>query len=124
MMRRIAVLDLGEPLLEQEADALDAIEEAVGQHHVEHRVARRHRERIAAEGRAVRAGGHALAGFLGGEERADRKAAAERLGERHDVGRNAGPLIGEQLAGAAHAALHLVEDQQQAVLVAQRAQRS
>ena len=56
------------------------------------------------------------------EEGADRESAAERLGERHDVGLDAGTLIGEQLAGAAHAALHLVEDQQQAVLVAQRAQ--
>ena len=54
---------------------------------------------------------------------ADRKAAAERLGERHDVGRDAGALIGEQLAGAAHAGLHLVEDQQKTVLVAQLAQR-
>ena len=60
------------------------------QHHVEHRIAGRHRERIAAEGRAVRAGGHALGGFAGGQERADREAAAERLGERHDVRLDAG----------------------------------
>ena len=119
---RETILDLGEPLLEQQADLADVVEEALFQHHVEGRIAGRHRERIAAEGRAVRARQHALAGILGGEERADRKAAAKRLGERHHVGLDAGALVGEQLAGAAHAGLHLVEDQQQAVLVAQRAQ--
>ena len=69
-------------------------------------------------------GGHALTRFASRKTRADREAAAERLGERHDVGRDADALIGEQFAGAAHAALHFVEDQHQAVLVAQRAQRS
>ena len=64
-----------------------------------------------------------LRGLGGGKAGADREAAAERLGERHDVGRDAGALIGEQLAGAADAGLHLVEDQQQAVLVAELAQR-
>ena len=38
-------------------------------------------------------------------------AAAERLGQRHDVGRDAEMLIGEPLAGAAAAGLHFVEDQ-------------
>ena len=51
------------------------------------------------------------------------KPPPSALAKRHDVGRDAGALIGEQFAGAAHAALHLVEDQQQAVLVAQLAQR-
>ena len=41
-------------------------------------------------------------------------AAAQRLGQRHDVGRDAEVLIGEPLAGAAAAGLHFVEDQQQA----------
>ena len=63
-----------------------------------------------------------MAGFGGGKAGADREAAAERLRQRHDVGRHAGALVSEDLAGAAHAALHLVEDQQQAVLVAQFAQ--
>ena len=68
-------------------------------------------------------GGHPLGRLAGRQARADGEAAAQRLGERHDVGRNAGTLVGEQLAGAPHAGLHLVEDQQQAMLVAQLAQR-
>ena len=47
------------------------------------------------------------------------KSAAERLGQRHDVGLDAGVLMAEQLAGAAHPDLHLVEDQQQLVAIAQ-----
>ena len=73
--------------LNSSADLLHVVEEARRQHHVEHGVADRHGQRIAAEGRAVRAGGHALGGLGGGQARADREAAAERLGERHDVGR-------------------------------------
>ncbi len=57
------------------------------------------------------------------EHGTDREAAAERLGERHHVGRDTEALIGKQLAGAAHAGLHLVEGEQQAVLVAELAQR-
>ena len=38
-------------------------------------------------------------------------------------GRHAEALVGEEIAGAAHAGLHLVEGQQQAVLVAELAQR-
>ena len=53
---------------------------------------------------------------------AHREAAADALGDRHDVGRDARPFIGEELAGAADAALHFVEDQEQAVLVAEFAQ--
>ena len=62
---------------------------------------------------------HALGRFARGEQRAKRKAAADALGRGHDVGRDAIMLIGEELAGAAHAALHFVEKQQQAVLVAE-----
>ena len=97
------------------------LEEAVGEHDIEHGIADRHGKRIAAEGRAMRAGGHAGRGFGGRETGAHRKAAADALGDRHDVGRDAGPFIGEELAGAADAALDLVEDQQQAVLVAKLA---
>ena len=50
------------------------------------------------------------------------KPGPETLGERHDVGRNAVVLRGEHPAGPADAALHLVEDQEDPVLVADRAQ--
>ncbi len=40
----------------------------------------------------------------------------------HDVGLDPGPFMGEELAGAAHAGLDLVEDQDQALLVAKLAQ--
>ena len=58
-----------------------------------------------------------LPAFARRQKGAERKAAAEPFGERHDVGRDAGMFIGEELAGAAHARLHLVKDQQQAVFV-------
>ena len=50
------------------------------------------------------------------------KPPPSALARRHNVGRDAGVLIAEQVAGAADAGLDLVEDQQQAVLVAQLAQ--
>ena len=92
------------------------------QRETQRRDAHRHAERIAAIGRAMRARRHALGRFGGGETRAERKAAADPLGDRHDVGRDAQPIISEQLAGAPNAGLDFVEDQKQAVLVAQFAQ--
>ncbi len=120
----IAVLDLGKLLLEQQPDPAHPLEEAVGEHHVEHCAGRRHGERIAAEGRAVGPHRHALGRLGGGEAGAEREAAAERLREPHDVGSDAAALIGEQLAGAADAGLHLVEDQEQPVIVAELAQHA
>ena len=123
--RGVAILEFRQPLLEQPAkSARTRSRKPSAGHHVDHRIADRHRQRIAAEGRAMRAGGHALAGFRRRQTGADRKAAAERLGDGHDVGSDPGMLISEQIAGAANAGLDLVEDQQQAVVVAQLAQRA
>ncbi|CDX33909.1 hypothetical protein MPLA_1690011 [Mesorhizobium sp. ORS 3359] len=113
------VRDCRKALLQQQRLALHVLQEAVGQHHVEHGVADRHRQRIAAEGGAVHAGGHAGRRLVRGEAGAHREAAADALGDRHQVRRDAGPFMREQLAGAADAALDLVEDQKQAVLVAE-----
>ena len=56
--------------------------------------------------------------FAPRHERPQRHAAAERLGQAYDIGRNAVFEHGEQFARAAHAGLYLVEDQQGAHLVA------
>ena len=45
-----------------------------------------------------------------------RHAAADALAERHDVGFDFGVLVVEELSGAPHAGLDLIEDEQQAVL--------
>ena len=78
-------------------------------------------ERVAAEGGAVVALGNLAGDLLAGQNRADREAAAEALGAGHDVGNHVVELIAVQRARAADAGLHLVEDQQNAVFVAQRA---
>jgi hypothetical protein len=62
------------------------------------------------------------AASCGGKTRPKREAAADTLCDSHDVRRDPGPFMGEQLAGPSHTALHLIEDQQDAMLVAQLAQ--
>src|SRR6185312_2523537 len=52
----------------------------------------------------------------------DRKTAAQRFRERHDVGLDAASLISEQFACTPDAGLYFIEDQQQAVLIAELAQ--
>ena len=92
------------------------------QHAVEHGIADGTGHRIAAIGGTVGAGDHAGGNLFGRQAGAERETAADRLGDGHDVGRDAGPFMREQPPGAAHAALHLVKDQEHAVLVAQGAQ--
>ncbi len=90
---------------------------------VEHRAGDRAGERIAAVGRAVHADRERARDLGRGQHRADREAAAQALGAGQDVGHDALLHVREQRAGAAHAALDLVEDQQRVVLVAQPARR-
>ena len=71
----------------------------------------------------MRAGDHAGGRFVGRKASAEREAAADALGDAHDIRRNAGPFMREKAAGAADAALDFVEDQQKAVVVADGAQR-
>jgi hypothetical protein len=50
------------------------------------------------------------------------EAAADTLGRGQNVGHHAQLLIGIESAGARNAGLHLIENQHQVMLVAQRAQ--
>src|SRR4051794_40267970 len=89
--------------------------------HVERGVGGGGDDRPAGERRAVVAGLEGLAQALAGDQRADRQAAAERLGGRHRVGHDAGLLERPQRAAAAEAALDLVVEQRRAVGVARLA---
>ena len=59
---------------------------------------------------------------MGGDQPGDGQAVAEGLGHAHDVRPHPGVLDAEEATGATEAALHLVADQQDAVLVADLAQ--
>ena len=78
---------------------------------------RRGGHRVAAEGGAVLAGAEQRRGVLAqGHRGADREAAAQALGEGDDVGHDAAADVRQVVrhpgAGAAHAGLDLVEDEQ------------
>ena len=72
--------------------------------------------RVAAVRAAVAAGGPLVVELAAGAERGEREAAGDALGHADDVGLDAVVIDGEHLAGAAEAALHLVGDEQDAVL--------
>ncbi|KAG5722746.1 hypothetical protein E4T56_gene15908, partial [Termitomyces sp. T112] len=70
----------------------------------------------------MRARDHAARGLFGGKTGAQRETAADALGGCQNVGHHAELFIGIESAGTRHAALHLVKNQHQVMLVAQRAQ--
>ena len=119
---RILGRDRVEPGAQRAAALGDPCEEAVGQHHIEHRIGDGAGEGVAAKGRTMAAGIHAAGPVPGGETGSDREPATEAFRDRDDVGSDAGLLVREQRAGASHAGLDLVEDEEAAVLVAQLAQ--
>ena len=85
----------------------------------------RHRggKRIAAEGRPVRARREHIHQLAGADEGGYRQhAAAQRLAQNDPVRSDALVLEGEPGAGAAKTRLHLVDDQQYAVRIAQAPQ--
>ena len=99
----------------------DVVEEPVALDHRDGREPGGRRDRVPAERGAVLAATEQRRGPLAvGDERADGEPAAEPLRHGHRVGHDAAAdvreLVGEPGAGPAHAGLHLVEDQQRAVL--------
>ena len=82
----------------------------------------RRRERVAAEGRGVRARLEAAPHLLVRQHVADRHAAAQPLRQRHDVGHDPLVLEGVERPRAADAGLDLVEDQHRARLRAEAPQ--
>ena len=98
------------------------LEEAGREDDVERRVADRHGERIAAEGRPVDADREAARRVRRRKADRHREARADALGGSKDVRMNAAVFISVETTGAADAGLHLVEDQQKAAPVADLAQ--
>src|SRR5574337_2122760 len=76
-------------------------------------------ERIAAIGGAVIAGSETGSPFVR-QERGDGNPAAQPLAHRHDVRLDAGDLVSPQGPGSTAARLDLIQDQQDAPLVAER----
>ena len=94
-------------------------QEAVAQP-VQHHVGAGADHRVAPEGGTVGAGAHAARHPVVQQDRADGQAAAQALGQGDDVGAQVVLLTGQEGAGAAHAGLHLIHDQHQVPVVAQR----
>ena len=96
------------------------------QQHVDGRQRRRAGQRVAAErgGMQERVIEQHREYLFGGDRCANRHdAAAQRFGKAQNVRLDVFMLAGEHLAGAPHAGLHFIEDQQRAKLVAQLAHR-
>ncbi len=93
---------------------LHAILEGAGFEQLHHRQTGAASDRIAAEGRCMAARTETVGDIFARQHRAQGQAAAQRLGQSHDVGLDAEMLVAEKLAGAAHAGLHFIEDQQNA----------
>src|SRR5262249_18061426 len=115
----MAVLDLGEPLAEHDRAPTNPVEKARRQDDIEHGVTSRHCQRIGTKGRTMGAGRHPLAGFCGGEGCPQRESAADGLGDAHHIGSNAAALVGEEATSSPDARLDFVEDEQEAMLIAE-----
>ena len=117
--RRRVVRGRADRARQQVADRVGAGQQAFGLDHVEHgeRPGTDDRDRRRTSRRAHRAEREIGARH----ERTDRQPAAKRLGQGHHVRHDARARDREPVAAAAHPRLHLVDDQESAPVVAQRA---
>src|SRR5690606_37823831 len=108
--------DLGEPSAQDLGLALDlALEGVVAPEELEGPGGGDEGVVVAAEGAVVLARRPLVEARANERHREGQAHAGERLGERHDVGLDAGALEAEERAGAAAAGLDVVDDEQRAV---------
>ncbi|CAM2137885.1 hypothetical protein PT2222_100011 [Paraburkholderia tropica] len=116
---RLHRVELG---LELVAELRGALAELFFFDDLDHRVRRRHGQRVARVRAAEAAGRCRVHDFRAADHARQRHAAGQALGDRHEVRRDVVVFHREQLAGAREARLHFVGDQQDAVRVADLAQ--
>ena len=90
-------------------------------HAVHHHVGTSADHRVAAKGGAVGAGTHAAGDLFAQQHGTDGQTAAQALGQGNDVRLEVVVLAAQEGAGAAHAGLHLVHDEDQVLLVTELA---
>ena len=102
--------------------AVDALDEPLVLDHVEHRERRGLRDRVADVGPADAAGDGRVHDLRLAEHAGERQPHRDRLRDRDQVRLDAEVLDREEPAGAREPGLHLVADEDDAVLVADLAQ--
>lgn len=91
--------------------------------HIQHRVRRGHRQRVTGIGSAQPARRWRIHHFGAADNARQRETAGEAFRHRHQIRFHLIVLHSEQLAGAGETGLHFIGDQQNAVGIAQVAQR-
>ena len=118
---RMPLLPLQHPAPNGLADALGTVDEALVLEDVEDGERGRQRDRVADVGAADRAVAGRVHDLRLAEHARERQPGGDRLGDRDQVGLDAVVLDREHPAGAAEAGLHLVDDEDDPVPVADRA---
>src|SRR6266702_4527794 len=115
----VALLERLQLLLEITAHVLNVGEQIGLFHCVDHSDGDRTGQRAPAESSAVHPGCEGTSSLLRAKHRAHWQPIGDRLCQRGDIRKNAVMLIGEPLAGAAHAGLDFISNQQRAGRIGQ-----